>query len=272
LLWNWQQQNQHLKHKDYIMKTMRLLGLTASLVFAALASTSAGAATWTYSGTGPASSSGLTATATAFSATNNTTATIGATTAYYGGGLGVLSGAETTSSVPNHAMDNNGRIESILISFSDGVNGITSADKVNLSSITVGWSNGDTDFSVYAYNGSATPTTSPLGLTYSNLTSNSWDLIGHYNKSGTGTFAITNSVYSSHWLIGAYNGLGTGMDFSDDYFKMASLTGTKCPTAGTPPAGCNGGGTPGGVPEPGTLLLMGAGFLGLTRMSRRKSA
>jgi len=255
------------------MKTMRNISLIAAAL-AVLATGSASAATWTYSSTSPASnSSGLTATATAYSATNNTTATIGATTAYYGGGLGVLSGAETTNSYPDHAMDNNGRIESILISFSDGANGITNADKVNLSSITVGWSNGDTDFSVYAYKGAATPTTSPLGLTYSNLTSYSWELIGNYNKSGTGTFAITNSVYSSHWLIGAYNGVVAGMDFGDDYFKMASLTGTKCPTTGTIPASCKGGSTTTGqAPEPGTLLLMGAGLLGLTRMSRRKPA
>jgi hypothetical protein len=255
------------------MKTMHTLGLATSLALAALASTSAVAATWTYTSTGPASSSGLTATATALSALNNSTATIAATTAHYGGGLGVLSGTETTTSYPDHAMDNKDRIESILISFSDGSGGITSADKVNLSSVNIGWSYGDTDFSVYAYTGSATPSTTPLGLTYSNLTSNSWQLIGHYNQSGTGTFNIANTVYSSHWLIGAYNGLGSGMDKGDDYFKMASLTGNKCPTSGTIPGGCGGGGgTPGGVPEPGTLLLMGAGFLGLTRMARRKSA
>jgi hypothetical protein len=255
------------------MKTMRNISLMAAAL-AVLATGPASAANWTYSSTGPASSdvvTGLTATASAYSAANNTTATMTATTAYYGGGLGVTTSGETLSS-PQHAIDNNGAIESVLISFSNGVGGITSADKVNLSSITVGWSNGDTDFSVYAYTGAATPSTSPLGLTYSNLTSNSWQLIGHYNKSGTGLFGIANSVYSSHWLIGAYNGLGSGMDKGDDYFKLAKVTGTKCPTTGTIPAGCNGGGTPGGVPEPGTLLLMGAGLLGLTRMSRRKSA
>jgi hypothetical protein len=253
------------------MKTMRNISLIAAAL-AVLATGPASAATWTYASTGPASNSGLTATASAYSATNNATATMTATTAYYGGGLGVTTSGETLSS-PQHAIDNNGAIESVLISFSNGLGGITSADKVNLSSITVGWSNGDTDFSVYAYTGTATPSTTPLGLTYSNLTSNSWALIGHYNNSGTGTFAITNSVYSSHWLIGAYNGLGSGMDKGDDYFKLASVTGTKCPTTGTLPNGCGNGGTPpSGVPEPGTILLMGAGLLGLTRMSRRKSA
>lgn len=253
------------------MKTIRNFSLLSAFACIAFASGTASAATWTYSSTAPASNSGLSATASAFSAANNSTATMSATTAYYGGGLGVTTSGETLSS-PQHAIDNNGAIESVLISFSNGAGGITSADKVNLSSINIGWSNGDTDFSVYAYTGAATPSTTPLGLTYSNLTSNSWQLIGHYNKSGTGTFDISNSVYSSHWLIGAYNGLGAGPDQGDDYFKLAKLTGTKCPTTGTLPNGCGNGGTPQGVPEPGTVLLMGAGLLGLTRMSRSKAA
>lgn len=256
------------------MKTMRNISLIAAAL-AVLATGSASAATWTYSSTGPASSdvvTGLTATASAYSASNNSTATMTATTAYYSGGLGVRSSGESTAS-PQHAIDNNGAIETVMISFSDGVNGITSADKVNLTSVKFGWISGDSDFSVYAYTGSnAAP--SPLGLTYSNLTSNGWTLINHYNGGSTYPASpnLNTSVYSSHWLIGAYNGLGTGLDKGDDYFKLASVTGTKCPTTGTPPAGCNGGTPGGGIPEPGTLLLMGAGFLGLTRMSRRKSA
>ncbi|MEQ1663431.1 MAG: exosortase-dependent surface protein XDP1 [Thiobacillus sp.] len=267
------------------MKTKQTITMASALLGAMLASVAAQAATWTYSGTGPASDSGLSATAKAFSAANNSTATVTATTAYYGGGLGITTSGESTGS-PHHAIDNNGAIETMLISFSDGVGGITTADKVNLSHVNIGWSYGDTDFSVYAYVGAATPTTTPEGLKYNNLTANSWQLIGHYNKGNTthdgsgaagstGNFSITNSVYSSHWLIGAYNGLTTtsGADSSDDYFKLAAVSGDKCPTTGTIPAGCGGGGGPGGnVPEPGTLLLMGAGFLGLTRLSRRKSA
>lgn len=256
------------------MKTKQTIKMASALLGAMLASSAAQASTWTYSGTGAASADGLSATATAFSATNNTTATMTATTAYYGVGLGITTSGESTSS-PQHAIDNNGPIETMLISFSNGVGGITTADKVNLTHVNIGWSNGDTDFSVYAYTGAATPTTTPLGLTYSNLTANSWQLIGHYNQSGTGSFSIANSVYSSHWLIGAYNGLTTttGADSSDDYFKLAGVTGYKCPTTGNIPTGCGGGGGPGGnVPEPGTLLLMGAGFLGLTRLNRRKLA
>ena len=258
------------------MKTMRNISLMAAAL-AVLATGSASAATWTYSSTGPASNSGLTATASAYSAANNTTATMTATTAYYSGGLGVYTaGVDPLDSwgnptSPNHAIDNNGAIETVMISFSDGVNGITSADKVKLTSVKFGWISGDSDFSVYAYTGSSAAP-SPLGLTYSNLTSNGWTLINHYNG-GSSYPAYPNlntSVYSSHWLIGAYNGLGSGLDQGDDYFKLASVTGYKCPTSGTIPKECNGVPSQGGVPEPGTLLLMGAGLFGLLRINRQR--
>lgn len=240
------------------MKSIPKIRASSFIAMLALMSGSAGAATWTYSSTSPTSNSGLTATATAFSAANNTTATITASTAYYGGGLGVTSQGESTGS-PQHSLDNNGAIETVMISFSDGVNGITSADKVNLTGADFGWVyNGDSDFSVYAYTGANSAPT-PLGLSYNNLTSNGWTLIGHYNSGGAGSKTFANAVYSSSWLIGAFNGLGvgTGLDSGDDYFKIASVSGT-----------------PGkkGVPEPGTLLLIGAGMFGLTRWSRRKAA
>lgn len=253
------------------MKTIQTIGPLSAFMCLALASGVASAATWTYSSTSPVSNSGLTATATAFSAANNSTATIAATTAYYGGGLGVTSKGETTAS-PQHAIDNNGAIETVMLSFSDGVSGISSGDKVNLTSVKFGWVSGDSDFSVYAYTGSSS-TPSPSGLSYTNLTSNGWTLIGHYNGgSSAASYNLNTSVYSSNWLIGAYNGLGTSLDKGDDYFKLASVTGTAFCADKPNDKSCGGGGTPGGVPEPGTLLLMGAGFLGLTRISRRKAA
>lgn len=253
------------------MKTIRNVGPLSAFVCLALASGVASAATWTYSSTSPVTNSGLSATATAFSAANNSTATIAATTAYYGGGLGVTSSGESTTS-PQHAIDNNGVIETVMLSFSDGASGISSADRVNLTSVKFGWASGDSDFSVYAYTGSGS-TPSPSGLSYASLTSNGWTLIGQYNGgSSAATYNLNTSVYSSNWLIGANNGLGTSRDTGDDYFKLASVSGTAFCADKPNDKSCGGGGTPGGVPEPGTLLLMGAGLLGLTRMSRRKAA
>jgi hypothetical protein len=176
-------------------------------------------------------------------------------------GLGIRHADNETTQSPQHAADNDGRIETFLFSFA--------GDKVNLTSASFGWVQNDSDYSVYAYTGAGVGSVD--GLTYANLTANSWSLVGHYDSNNsTGSKPISSSIFSSYWLIGAYNGTGSGMDTSKDYFKLASVTGSTC-TNVQGGNGC-GGGTPGGVPEPGTILLMGAGLLGLTRMSRRKAA
>lgn len=240
----------------------------ALLLTIGLAGGNVSATTWTYSGTGPVSAGGLSASASAISATNATTGALTATTAYYSGGLGVKTNGEYKGS-PQHAIDNNGGIESVLFSFSDGVSGSPVADKVNLSSVKFGYASGDSDFSVYAY--TAAGVANPIGQTYTNLTSNGWALIGHYNGGSTGgVYAINNAVYSSYWLVGAYNGVGGSLSKGNDYFKLASLTGGKCPATGSKPAGCTFTPPVSGVPEPGTLLLMSAGLFGLYRFSSRR--
>jgi hypothetical protein len=184
-----------------------------------------------------------------------------------------LDGSEGVS--PEHAMDNNDRVDSIMFTFSE---------KVNLSSFSAGWVQTDSDYSVLAYTGSGAPTLA--GLSYSQLLSNGWSLIGNYttgtgngcaptascnNSIGTGAHDFANNTYSSYWLIGALNTFvgGDAAKAGNDYFKLISLAGCTCDNAppGTP--GCGGGGG-GGVPEPGTLLLMSAGFIGLARINRRR--
>ena len=187
-------------------------------------------------------------------------------------------GAPTTAdssdfSSPNHAVDNSGNIDSILFSFT--------SDKVNLTSFTTGYESGDADFTVLAYTGSGIPNLSALtygntgGLNPTGLLQNGWKLIANTNVSGavsggtTHTFS-TNEV-SSYWLIGALNTLVGGVqDSKNDYFKILSVSGCDCSTApkGTPGCGTTNNG--GGVPEPGTVFLMGAGLFGLTRINSRR--
>jgi hypothetical protein len=162
---------------------------------------------------------------------------------------------------PEHAIDNNERVDSILFSFTQ---------KVNLTSFTAGWVQTDSDFSVLAFTGTGNPA-SLAGQTYSGLLSNGWSLIGNYDgTSSTGAHNFANSTYSSYWLIGALNTFVNGdpSKAGNDNFKLISLAGCNCNNAppGTP--GCGGNGN--GAPEPGTLLLMGAGLLGLTRLNARR--
>lgn len=224
---------------------------------------SALAATWTFNNSDTSTQGGVTATATAWANTVGS-ANVQLASAYltYNGssGLGIRHADNESTSSPQHAADNDGRVESFLFSFA--------GDKVNLSSTSFGWVDNDSDYSVYAYTGAGVG--SVAGLTYANLTANSWSLVGHYSSNAsTGSKPISSSLFSSYWLIGAYNGTGSGMDSKKDYFKLASVTGLTC--SGNPGGpGC--GGSSSQVPEPGSLLLVGIGLLGLTRVTRRRSA
>lgn len=248
---------------------------------------------------GAANAGNVTVTATAWSNTNNGTsgtsnaargsnsltgsANYALQTAYlnvYSGGLGVknqdasgntLYGDYNDGASPEHSMDNNQRYDSVLFNFSNAV---------DLNSVTIGWSQTDSDVSVLAYTGtgacvgSGTCTSNASGIKYADLVNYGWSLIGQYANLAVNTAKSINAgnVASSFWLIGAANSLvGGTTDGNTDYVKLLALAGDKytptC-TPGTP--GCGGGGN--GVPEPGTLLLLGAGLLGLSRVRRGTGA
>ena len=180
-------------------------------------------------------------------------------------------------------MDNNERWDSILFSFSEGV---------NLASVDLNWYSNDADISVLAYTPTTSQSTTPgtlVGQTYAGLLTNGWSLVGNYadlqDRSNMTASLNTNKV-SSYWLVMAYNtaafssggcndgttssgntaidGCTNGSNYGTttpwDYMKVAALGGVK-------PEG--GGGGQGSAPEPGTMLLLGAGIAGLVSARRR---
>ena len=125
-------------------------------------------------------------------------------------------------------------------------------------SVNIGWSQADSDITVMAYTGAGVPTLT--GKTYDQLIGLGWTSIGNYSDIGTGvngsgSASVTTSVYSSYWLIGAYNPLASGgtegWAGKADNIKLASVTGVVKPPSDQQ------------VPEPGSMTLFGVALLGL---------
>lgn len=229
-------------------------------------------------------SGGTSVTATAWSNTKDS-ATYGSNTlleqgylAQYSGGLAVenkdcqasygaaschsgAQGGDTgETSVPEHSMDNSGRFDSELFQF---------GSSVKMTSVSVGWPSAndgyDSDIYILAYTGSGTPTDGTTLLknyTYAQLISNGWSVVGTYTDmaqrlNGTATVNALG-ITSAYWLIGAFNPIaGAAPDSSYDYVKIASVSADTTP----PPP-------PPSVPEPASLLLVGAALAGI-RFARK---
>ena len=166
-------------------------------------------------------------------------------------------GVEKTDS-PNHAVDNEGGdFDMLLLSFDEAV---------KLLSLDLGWISGDSDISLLAFNGSSFNTSSLLGKKWEDLIGNGWQSAGNYYNvdygSNSGNVNSTG-ITSQYWLVGAYNdklggftGSNKNLSSGNDYFKVKGVSVERPPV---------------NVPEPGALMLLALGLIGLG-VARRRAA
>ena len=198
---------------------------------------------------------------------------------YFGSnGLGMCSDPYSATScnntTANHALDNVGNTEGILLSFTNSV---------ILQQIGLGFTSVDSDFSVFRYAGNGSPAAlNTVKASSTDLTTAGWELVGNYADVATDTqtpYTGINSAgkTSSWWLITAYNsGLagstsanGGTLNNNNDYFKIFAVAGTKC--AGSVNAQGVCGGSNGKLPEPATLALTSVALIGVAGLRRRKA-
>ena len=216
----------------------------------------------------------------------NSTATPDSNLLYFGGnGLGMCSGYDVTVSCaqPNHAMDNNGTTEGVLMKFSSSV---------VLSSIGIGYigSSGDADISLWRFVGTASIQSpaelNTVGASKAAMEAAGWSLVANYADLALDTSNPYNTVNSgavgsSWWLVTAYNssyasgtnvdlngtgtGKGDGFTSGNDYFKIYAVAGDAC-VGDTTKCG------PKKTPEPSSLALASLAIGGLFYSRRRKTA
>lgn len=178
----------------------------------------------------------------------------GSLTFWGSSGVGVNNGftsADTgEGNPPEHAIDNDGLTDAVLLDFGAG-------NLFKMNSFSIGWYNTDADITLLAYTGSGTPGSTTLsGLLTSGWTGkNYWDT----QSSVSGSAINTNlTVSSRYWLVLAYNPAFTNLSSGStansttgtDYFKFKSITGDFIAT---------------NVPLPATTALLGIGAMAFWR-------
>lgn len=212
---------------------------------------------------------GVSLSANAYSTSNGASSSTGTTFAAAslynwgsGAGLGAVNVNENSSTTGPHAVDNVYGTDAVRLSFSQAV---------TLKSLTIGWTGStspynDSDLSILAWTGTGTPgvvTGKTLGGAGNTLLSG-WTLVGNYADVGNlsaKTTAVSSTLYSSYWLVSAYNtafGAGTNLSAGNDAFKLMGVSAKVKPS--------------GSVPEPSSIAIIGAGLLGLFAFARRKQA
>ncbi len=257
-------------------------GLTVLAVLAAAPASAQN--TWNFGNGGNCDLVGSKATQTCSLGTNNTlraegyaasaggTYVRGTLTDQGGSGMGFTAPSETVNQ-PQHAFDNDGKHELLLLNF--GFN------KVVITGVALGWSYNDTDLSLLRWAGTGAPSSMPsMNVTTASLLSSGWVLVGSgdldgtnvtgntYGQNTTGTGVAANAANSSSWwIISSYFGpTVNSLDAGNDYYKLLAVH-TTC-VSNTSGDACNT--VPRDVPEPGSLALAGLALAGLAASRRRK--
>jgi len=207
-------------------------------------------------------------------ASGNWTTTGAHSTVTYYGGYGLAMDSDGNQ-VPNHALDNNGNTEAVLMSFTQAV----ALSQLTLGYVCTGVVNNTTcdahgaNVSIFAYTGTGSPANlnavaaGSMPSTAGTQAANGWTLVGNYaglQQSVTNNVNASNTA-SSWFLVSAYNtafgtnsanGNASWLSEGTDYFKIYSVAGSTPSTTKK-------------TPEPGSLALAGVALLGAAWTRRR---